>query len=70
MKNQNRPYIANDVFLNLQKSIPKPALVRIMDQLVSEDKLVKKMYAKSSIYCINQDLLPVPPTEEIAAAKG
>jgi len=69
MKNQNRPYIVNDVFLNLQKSIPKTTLVRIMDQLATEAKLTKKMYAKSSIYCINQDLLPVPPTEQIAEAK-
>merc|ERR1712035_92573 len=23
------------------------------------------MYAKSSIYCVNQDLLPVPPRDEI-----
>ena len=58
MKSQNRPYIINDVHLNLGKSIGKAALVRIMDQLVDENKLFKKVYSKSQVFCINQDLLP------------
>ena len=58
MKSQNRPYIINDVHLNLGKTIGKAALVRIMDQLVEEKKLFKKVYSKSQVFCINQELLP------------
>ena len=81
MKVQNRPYITNDIWLNMGKAIGKAQLARILDQLADEGKLLKKQYSKSLVYCINQgfstflksdsknkkkDLLPVPPTEELA----
>ena len=53
----NRPYSVNDIFMNLHKEHGKPAVQRVLDQLVSEDKLKIKLNGKQSCYFVNQDLL-------------
>lgn len=55
MKAQNRPYSANDVFLNLQKKIGKTQIIKSMEKLAVDSKLVEKVYGKSKIYVINQE---------------
>jgi len=46
MKSQNRPYSANDVCLNLQKKIGKTQVIKSMEQLAQEEKLIEKVYGK------------------------
>lgn len=46
MKTQNRPYSANDVFLNLQKKIGKTQVIKLMEEMSKKEKLVEKIYGK------------------------
>merc|ERR1712134_57772 len=65
MKTQNRPYSANDVFLNLQKKIGKTQVIKLMEDLSKKEKLVEKVYGKAKIYVINQDEFPQIDTENL-----
>ena len=62
----NRPYSTNDVFLNLHKEHGKPAVQRVIDQLVTDNKLKVKMNGKQSCYFVNQDTLNTCSEEELA----
>eukprot|EP00092_Neocalanus_flemingeri_P026426 GFUD01028644.1.p1 GENE.GFUD01028644.1~~GFUD01028644.1.p1 ORF type:complete len:212 (-),score=90.51 GFUD01028644.1:69-704(-) len=62
----NRPYSTNDVFLNLHKEHGKPAVQRVIDQLVAENKLKLKLNGKQSCYFVNQDTLATCSEEELA----
>ena len=48
MKIQNRPYSANDVFLNLQKKVGKTQVIKLLEEMGSNGKLVEKIYGKVS----------------------
>lgn len=67
MKQQNRPYSAADVFLNLHKVHGKTAVIKAMEALAASGKLVEKIYGKSKIYVINQNEFPVASGDEIGA---
>ena len=62
----NRPYSTNDVFMNLHKEHGKPAVQRVIDQMVTENKLKVKMNGKQSCYFVNQDSLQTCSEEELA----
>merc|ERR1712142_41103 len=61
----NRPYSTNDVFMNLHKEHGKPAVQRVIDQMVTESKLKVKMNGKQSCYFVNQDSLQTCSEEEL-----
>ncbi|CAK8698473.1 unnamed protein product [Clavelina lepadiformis] len=58
MKSQNRPYSASDVFLNLHKKHGKTAVVKAMENLSEQGKLLEKVYGKSKIYVVHQSQFP------------
>lgn len=58
MKTQNRPYSANDVFLNLQKKIGKTQVVKLMEEMSKKEKLVEKIYGKVLYRFCRIHLLP------------
>ncbi|XP_057630032.1 homologous-pairing protein 2 homolog isoform X2 [Chionomys nivalis] len=57
LREQNRPYSAQDVFGNLQKEhgLGKAAVVKALDQLAQEGKIKEKTYGKQKIYFAHQD---------------
>lgn len=55
LQKQNRPYSANDIFLNLHKEIGKTQLQKTLDQLVEQQKIKEKLYGKQKIYVVIQD---------------
>ena len=61
----NRPYSTNDVFLNLHKEHGKPAVQRVIDQMVTDNKLKVKLNGKQSCYFVNQDSLVTCSEEEL-----
>jgi len=65
-QHQNRPYSAQDVFMNLHKEHGKPLVQRVIDQLVTEQKLSEKVNGKQKCFVINQDSLPAASEEELA----
>jgi len=67
MTEQNRPYAALQVYDNLHEAIKKPLVIKIMDKLTDEGKLVAKLYGKAKIYHVNQDNLPSADPAAIAA---
>ena len=52
---QNRPYSLLNIFENLHKAIKKPALEKVLTELVDEDKLALKEFGKSMVYILNQN---------------
>lgn len=68
MKQQNRPYSAADVFLNLRKAHGKTSIVKAMENLAASGKLLEKVYGKSKIYVISQSEFPEVSETEIANA--
>nr|CAB3265231.1 homologous-pairing protein 2 homolog [Phallusia mammillata] len=65
MKSQNRPYSASDVFLNLHKEYGKTAVVKAMENLAEENKLLEKVYGKSKIYVVHQSQFPSVDENEL-----
>ncbi|XP_035889828.1 homologous-pairing protein 2 homolog isoform X1 [Phyllostomus discolor] len=57
LREQNRPYSAQDVFGNLQREhgLGKAAVVKALDQLAQQGKIKEKMYGKQKIYFADQD---------------
>jgi len=62
----NRPYSAQDVFMNLHKEHSKPIVQKVLDQLVVEEKLKEKINGKQKCYFFNQDQLPAASDAELA----
>lgn len=56
---QNRPYSVIDIFNNLHKEYGKTVVTRALDQLVSDQKVVEKIYGKQKVYFVNQGDFPV-----------
>jgi len=63
---QNRPYSAQDVFMNLHKEHGKPLVQRVIDQLVAQSKLKEKLNGKQKCYVVNQDSMPTSSEEELS----
>merc|ERR1711936_444337 len=58
-------YSTNDVFLNLHKEHGKPTIQRVIDQMVTDNKLKVKLNGKQSCYFVNQDSLITCSEEEL-----
>jgi hypothetical protein len=67
MLSANRPYSPINVFDNLHGSIPKPALLRLMDKLVADGKLTMKLFNKSQVYWVAQSAFEDVSEEAMAA---
>lgn len=65
MKQQNRPYSALDIFNNLHKAHGKTAIVKSLETLASEKKLLEKTYGKSKIYVYHQSQFPDVSDEQL-----
>lgn len=57
MISQNRPYSAINIFDNLHKKIKKPQVIKILDDLANENKLLRKEY-NQKIYLASQSFFP------------
>ncbi|XP_053516045.1 homologous-pairing protein 2 homolog isoform X3 [Artibeus jamaicensis] len=57
LREQNRPYSAQDVFGNLQREhgLGKAAVVKALEQLAQQGKIKEKTYGKQKIYFADQD---------------
>lgn len=55
LKNQNRPYSANDIVQNLHKEFGKTVVQKALDQLTQDEKIKEKVYGKQKVYCIIQE---------------
>ncbi|MCL4128774.1 UNVERIFIED_CONTAM: hypothetical protein GTU68_029210 [Idotea baltica] len=62
LKQQNRPYSTNDIFLNLHKEFGKTAVQKSLDSLVEKGSIKEKTYGKQKVYVVNQD--EFPPLDE------
>ena len=51
---QNRPYSAQDVFMNLHKEHSKAVVQKVIDQLVETKELREKVNGKQKCYVANQ----------------
>jgi len=58
MMNQNKPFSAGDILANIKVDCGKTAVTRILDKLVSEQKILEKTYGKQKVYYVNQNLFP------------
>eukprot|EP00826_Nyctotherus_ovalis_P043485 TRINITY_DN4586_c0_g3_i1.p1 TRINITY_DN4586_c0_g3~~TRINITY_DN4586_c0_g3_i1.p1 ORF type:complete len:325 (+),score=90.66 TRINITY_DN4586_c0_g3_i1:153-1127(+) len=65
MKEQNRPFSAQNVFENLKGEIKKPTIQSILESLVKDGELISKDFSKLMIYMINPRAMPTIPQEEI-----
>ncbi|KAL4483257.1 hypothetical protein ABPG74_019283 [Tetrahymena malaccensis] len=65
MKKANRPYSLINICDNLHGKIKKTALQKMLDGLVSKNKLTCKEFGKAKIYLMNQDLLPQVDKSEL-----
>ena len=54
LSQQNRPYSANDLHLNLHKEHGKAAIQKVVDAMVEEGKLKVKVNGKQTCYFVNQ----------------
>ncbi|XP_068923746.1 homologous-pairing protein 2 homolog isoform X2 [Petaurus breviceps papuanus] len=57
LREQNRPYSAQDVFGNLQRDhgLGKAAVVKALEQLAQQGRIKEKVYGKQKIYFADQD---------------
>lgn len=65
MRQQNRPYSAQQMFDNLHKRIPKATLERVLGVLSGPGEgLLCKEYGKAKIYYVDQSFLPAERSAE------
>ncbi|XP_069691125.1 homologous-pairing protein 2 homolog [Periplaneta americana] len=55
LRDQNRPYSANDIFMNLHKEVGKTSVQKCLDQLVEQGAVIEKVYGKQKVYVIKQE---------------
>lgn len=67
---QNRPYSANDIVMNLHKEHGKAAVQKALDQLVIESKIAEKVNGKQKAYVVKQDDMPSATDAQLAALDG
>ncbi|RWS24808.1 homologous-pairing protein 2-like protein [Leptotrombidium deliense] len=56
----NRPYSVNDIVNNLHKEYGKAAVIKALEALVENGKVVEKIYGKQKVYIRDQSDLSVP----------
>ncbi|XP_046401834.1 homologous-pairing protein 2 homolog isoform X2 [Ischnura elegans] len=54
LKDQNRPYSLNDIFMNMHKEQGKTAIQKALDNLVVDGVVIEKTYGKQKVYAYNQ----------------
>ena len=67
MMKQNRPYSVQDVFQNMGKDLGKTAVMKSMESLTADGKLIEKIYGKQKVYAANQSHFPIIDEAEIKA---
>ncbi|XP_011871400.1 PREDICTED: homologous-pairing protein 2 homolog [Vollenhovia emeryi] len=55
MKIQSKPYSVNDIVTNLYNKYNKSAVEKALNKLVSDGKVLEKVYGKQKIYCVVQE---------------
>ena len=66
MKDTNRPYSTMNVFDNLRGQVAKKQVEILMEELVTQQRLIKKTYGKFTIYLVNQNVFGTTSPEEIS----
>lgn len=69
MTKTNRPYSAMNVFENLHGSIKKKNVQKKLERLAETGNLTKKLFGKTSIYFINQQLIDGKEMKQIKLIK-
>ncbi|XP_032058610.1 homologous-pairing protein 2 homolog isoform X2 [Aythya fuligula] len=72
LREQNRPYSAQDVFGNLQREhgLGKAAVVKALEQLAQQGRIREKVYGKQKVYFADQEQLPAASDEELRGLDG
>ncbi|KAM9215188.1 homologous-pairing protein 2 homolog [Leptosomus discolor] len=67
LREQNRPYSAQDAFGNLQREhgLSKAAVVKALEQLAQQGRVREKAYGKQKIYFADQAQLPAASDAEL-----
>ncbi|XP_042692510.1 homologous-pairing protein 2 homolog [Centrocercus urophasianus] len=67
LREQNRPYSAQDVFGNLQREhgLGKAAVVKALEQLAQQGRVREKAYGKQKVYFADQEQLPAAGDAEL-----
>ncbi|XP_050183710.1 homologous-pairing protein 2 homolog [Myiozetetes cayanensis] len=72
LREQNRPYSAQDAFGNLQREhgLGKTAVVKALEQLAQQGRIREKAYGKQKIYFADQEQLPAASDAELRGLDG
>ncbi|XP_041319015.1 homologous-pairing protein 2 homolog [Pyrgilauda ruficollis] len=72
LREQNRPYSAQDAFGNLQREhgLGKAAVVKALEQLAQQGSVREKVYGKQKIYFADQEQLPAASDAELRGLDG
>ncbi|XP_054252706.1 homologous-pairing protein 2 homolog isoform X2 [Indicator indicator] len=72
LREQNRPYSAQDAFGNLQREhgLSKAAVVKALEQLAQQGRVREKAYGKQKIYFADQEQLPAASDAELRGLDG
>ncbi|KAM9520480.1 homologous-pairing protein 2 homolog isoform 1-T1 [Guaruba guarouba] len=67
LREQNRPYSAQDAFSNLQREhgLGKAAVVKALEQLAQQGRVREKAYGKQKVYFADQEQLPAASDAEL-----
>jgi 26S proteasome regulatory subunit (ATPase 3-interacting protein) len=63
---QNRPYSANDIFLNLHRDVGKTAVQKALDLLVADGKVREKLNGKQKAYVVSQGDIEADDAAKVA----
>jgi len=66
LKQQNRPYSASDIHMNLHKAQGKTAIIKSLESLAAKGKVLEKTYGKAKIYVYHQSQFPDVSDEDLA----
>jgi len=67
LEKQNRPYSATDIFQNLHKEFGKTAVVKALESLAEQSKVIEKTYGKQKVYGPCQEKFGDIKPEELKA---
>ncbi|XP_050767657.1 homologous-pairing protein 2 homolog isoform X3 [Gymnogyps californianus] len=72
LREQNRPYSAQDAFGNLQREhgLGKAAVVKALEQLAQQGHIREKAYGKQKVYFADQEQLPAASDAELHGLDG
>ncbi|KAI9359700.1 Tat binding protein 1-interacting protein-domain-containing protein [Pilaira anomala] len=64
----NRPYSITDIFNNLHAKYSKTNITKALEKLVEDDLVLAKVYGKTTIYSVKQQLDAADNTEDLSKA--